>query len=156
IRLGWIAANKECINRLATLKRFSDITSALPEQAALADFCSQGHYEIHIKRIHKIYRKRMLLAVQTLEKKIKNKNVNWIEPNGGFTIWMSMNNTKLSYDEINNIFYKNKIRLATGRDFFPNPVKDKYFRLAIASLDEEEILEGIERLSDAVSEIYKR
>jgi len=154
IRLGWIAANRECINRLATLKRFSDITSALPEQAALADFCSQGHYEIHIKRIHKIYRKRMLLAVQTLEKKIENKNVNWIQPNGGFTIWMSMNHTNLSYDEINEIFYKNKIRLATGRDFFPNPVKNKYFRLAIASLDEEEILEGIKRLANAIREIF--
>jgi len=96
----------------------------------------------------------MLLAVQTLEKKIKNKNVNWIQPNGGFTIWMSMNHTNLSYDEINEIFYKNKIRLATGRDFFPNPVKNKYFRLAIASLDEEEILEGIKRLANAIREIF--
>jgi DNA-binding transcriptional MocR family regulator len=82
--------------------------------------------------------------------------VSWIEPNGGFTIWMSMNNTKLTYDEINKIFYNNKIRLATGRDFFSNPVKNKYFRLAIASLDEEEITEGLERLSDAVREIYCR
>jgi DNA-binding transcriptional MocR family regulator len=154
IRLGWIAANKECIDRLSTLKRFSDITTALPEQAALADFCSQGHYEIHIKRIHKIYRKRMMLAVQTLEKKIRNKNVSWIEPNGGFTIWLSMNNTKLDYEEINKIFFKNKIRLAIGKDFFPVPVKNKYFRLAIASLDEAEIVEGIQRLSKAVREIY--
>lgn len=154
IRLGWIAANRECINRLTTLKRFSDITSALPEQAALADFCSQGHYETHIKRIHKIYRKRMLLATQMLEDNIKNKNVNWIEPNGGFTIWLSMNKTKLSYEAINKIYSKYKIRLATGRDFFPKAEKNKYFRLSIASLDEEEIVEGIKRLSNAVQEIY--
>ena len=33
IRIGWIAADKKCINRLVTLKRFSDISSSLPEQA---------------------------------------------------------------------------------------------------------------------------
>jgi DNA-binding transcriptional MocR family regulator len=154
IRLGWIAADKECINRLSAIKRFGDISSALPEQAALADFCQQGHYELHIKRIHKIYRKRMMLAVQTLEDKVKNKNVTWIEPNGGFTIWLSMNNINLDYDELNKIFRSYKIRLALGKDFFPHKEKGKHFRLAIASLDEKEIVEGIERLSKAVDHIY--
>jgi len=91
-RLGWIAADKECVNRLTTLKRFSDLSSPLPEQAALADFCRGGNYEIHIKRIHKIYRKRMMLAVQTMKEKIVNGDVRMIEPDGGFTIWVSMSN----------------------------------------------------------------
>ena len=58
-------------------------------------------------------------------------------------------------ENVDKIFFKNKIRLAIGKDFFPVPVKNKYFRLAIASLDEEEIVEGIERLLKAVREIYK-
>jgi len=154
IRLGWIAADKECINRLATLKRFSDISSTVPEQAAMADFCNHGHYELHIKKIHKIYRKRMILAVQTLQDKIRNQNVNWIEPNGGFTIWITLKNTDLEYDDLHEIFQQHKIRLALGRDFFPYPVKDKHFRLAIASLNEDEIVEGIERFSQAIKQIY--
>ncbi len=154
IRVGWIAADKKCINRLATLKRFSDISSSLPEQAALADFCKQGYYELHIKRIHKIYRKRMILAVQTLEEKIKNKNITWIEPNGGFTIWLTMKNIKVEYEQLNRIFQTYKIRLALGKDFFPYVEKDKHFRLAIASLNEEEIVEGIDKFSRALQEIY--
>ena len=154
IRLGWIAADKECIDRLATLKRFSDISSTLPEQAALADFCRQGFYEIHIKRIHKVYRKRMMLAAQQLEEKIKNKNITWIEPNGGFTIWLTMNNLNLTYEEINRILRLNKIRLAIGRDFFLQSEGKKHFRLSIASLDEKEIIEGIDRLKKAVKQIY--
>ncbi len=154
IRLGWIAADKECINRLSTLKRFGDLSSSLPVQAALADFCRQGHYELHVKKIHKIYRKRMMLASQTLKNKVKNKNVSWIEPNGGFTIWLSMKGARLTYDELNNIFLSCKIRLALGKDFFPNSEKKKYFRLSIASLDEKEIVEGIERLSKAIKQIY--
>ena len=73
IRVGWIAADKECLKRLATIKRFSDISSAFPEQAALADFCQRGHYELHIKRIHKIYRKRMQVAVSALQENVKKQ-----------------------------------------------------------------------------------
>jgi DNA-binding transcriptional MocR family regulator len=154
IRLGWIAADIECINRLSTLKRFSDISSTLPEQAALADFCNSGHYELHIKRIHKIYRKRMILAVQELDKKIKNKNVTWIEPNGGFTIWLTMKNVKQNYDELNKICLSYKVRVAMGKDFFAYPEVKKYIRLSISSLNEEEIIEGIDRLSKAIKQIY--
>ncbi len=155
IRLGWIAADKELINRLAILKRFSDISSTHLDQAALAEFCKRGNYELHIKRIHKIYRKRMIIAVQALEKKIKNKNITWIEPNGGYTIWISLKNLKIDYDELNKIFLSYKIRTAYGKDFFPHPEKKKYIRLAIASLNEEEIVEGIYRLSKALKNVYK-
>jgi DNA-binding transcriptional MocR family regulator len=154
IRLGWIAADIECINRLATLKRFSDISTALPEQAALADFCLKGYYELHIKKIHKIYRKRMILAVQTMENMITNKEITWVAPNGGFTIWMTLNNLKSGYEEINNIFLSHRIRAALGKDFFYGSEKCKYIRLAIASLNEKEIVEGIGRLSSALTQIY--
>ena len=156
LRLGWVAANLEIINRLATLKRFGDISSTLPAQAALADFCQKGHYEIHIKRIHKVYRRRMMLAVQCLEKKIKHKNISWIEPNGGYTIWLSFKNTQMSYYEINKIFHRNKIMLALGKDFYPDKEKDQHFRIAIASLNDNEIIEGITRLSKAIKEIYSK
>ena len=97
----------------------------------------------------------MILASQTLKNKIRNKNVTWIEPNGGFTIWLSMQNIKQGYEELNKIFLSHKIRLALGKDFFPHQEKKKYFRLSIASLDEKEIVEGIERLSKAIKQIYK-
>ena len=154
IRLGWISANDEIITRLAMLKRFGDISSTLPAQAALADFCQKGHYEIHIKRIHKVYRRRMLLAMQQLDKHIKNKNISWIEPNGGYTIWFTFKNTKKSYYEIDRIFHKNKVRLALGKDFYPDNEPDQHFRIAIASLNDDEIVEGIKRLSGAINEIY--
>lgn len=154
IRLGWIAADVECINRLTTLKRFSDISTALPEQAALADFCLKGFYELHIKKIHKIYRKRMILAVQTMENLITNKNISWVAPNGGFTIWMTLNNLKPGYEEINKVFLSHKIRAALGKDFFLSSEKCKYLRLAIASLNEKEIVEGIKRLASALTQIY--
>jgi DNA-binding transcriptional MocR family regulator len=154
IRVGWIAANRECINRLSTLKRFSDISSVLPVQAALANYCHQGNYDLHIKRIHKIYRKRMIIAIQSLSK-ISSKNITWIEPNGGFTIWITLHNLKTEYAEINRILKSHKIRVALGKDFYPDMEKEKHIRIAISTLNEDEIKEGIKRLFNALNEIYK-
>ncbi len=154
MRIGWIAADKECVERLAILKRFGVISSSLPEQAALAEFCSRGNYELHLKKIHKIYRKRMQAAVSALHENIKNKNVSWIEPNGGFTLWIKMIDCPIGYDAISDIFERNSIRVALGKDFFPIDDKEKYFRMAISSLNEEEIAKGIERLARGIEEVY--
>ena len=97
----------------------------------------------------------MILAVQTIEKKITNKNISWIEPNGGYTIWLALDNTNLSYEELNDTLYSNQVRVALGKDFFPSEEKRKYFRLSIASLNEKEIILGIERLANAIKQIYK-
>lgn len=155
IRLGWIAANRECIDRLTALKRFNDISTAVPMQAALAEFCRKGSYELHIKRVHKIYRKRMMHTMQMLRRKITNKNVTWNDPNGGFTVWLTLKNTNLGYDKICTIFTANNIRLALGKDFFPVPAREKYFRMAISTLNEAEITEGITRLAKAITQIYR-
>ena len=154
IRIGWVAANKDCINRLATIKRFSDISSVQPEQAALANFCHRGNYDLHIKRIHKIYRKRMMTAIQILYKKNRNKNITWIEPNGGFTIWITLHNLNTEYAEINRILNSHKVRVALGKDFYPDGEKEKHIRIAISSLNEYEIKEGFKRLFNALNDIY--
>lgn len=155
IRLGWIAANKDCIARLTTLKRFSDISTAVPIQSALADFCFQGQYELHIKRIHKIYRKRMLFAMSDIEKNLLIKNLSWIKPNGGFTIWFTLENIKIGYTRLNQIFSKYKVRVALGKDFYPHshPENKLYFRVAISTLNQDEIAEGVKRLAKAINYI---
>ena len=155
IRLGWIAGNRECIQRLTALKRFNDLSTAVPMQAALAEFCRKGYYELHIKRVHKIYRKRMMHTMQMLRSTINNANVTWIDPNGGFTVWLTMKQTKVDYDAIAEIFTANKIRLAAGKDFFPVPAKEIHFRMAISTLNEDEISEGITRLATAITQIYR-
>ncbi|MCE1187851.1 MAG: PLP-dependent aminotransferase family protein [Ignavibacteria bacterium] len=156
IRLGWIVADKVCIDRLAALKRFDDICTSQPDQAALADFCHKGYYELHVKRIHKIYRKRMQIATQALKSYITNDNIEWKEPNGGFTIWLELKNTNLGYEEINSILLAHNVRVALGKDFFPVPNAKKYFRLAIANLNEKEIETGVRQLADAINEIYNK
>lgn len=153
IRLGWISAPKECIERLTTLKRTSDLNSPMPIQAVIEQFCNNGFYDIHIKKINKIYKKRMQLTLDLL-KGIKNPKVKWHIPSGGYTVWITLEKLELSYEELNDLFFNFKIKLSLGRDFFAFPVQKRHFRLSIARLNEDEITTGIRRFIKAVNHLY--
>lgn len=69
---------------------------------------------------------------------------------------MKLQNTDKSYSEINDILLSQKVRFALGKDFFPDSTSGIYLRLAIASVNEEEITEGIKRFADSLKIIYTK
>ncbi len=156
IRLGWIAADKECIERLVSLKIFSDISSNLPVQAALAEFGSNGFYDMHIKKIHRIFRKRMVLALKTMKNHIKFKNVSWIEPSGGFIIWITMKNANMSDSEIFKIFLDKGVRVFPGGYSYINKGSNNHIRISISNIKDSDMVEGIKRINNGLLKIYEK
>jgi len=155
IRIGWIVADKNCIQRLISLKIFSDIGSNLPIQAALAKFGDEGFYDLHIKRIHRIFSKRMSLALKTMKKHLAFKNVSWIEPLGGFLIWITLKNTGQSDDELFELFLKNGVRVFPGEYSFVRETSVNHIRISISNMEENEMVEGIKRIGKTMEKIYE-
>jgi DNA-binding transcriptional MocR family regulator len=157
IRIGWMAADRECISRLTSLKCISDITTNLPAQAALYEFCKDGDYDKHIKTMHRIYRKRMKLAQKVLKENLKPfMNVSWKEPVGGYCFWLKVTDSGLDNDELSSIFLKNGVKVLIGDIFFENRLtNDQFIRLSISNLNEGEINEGIRRIAQTLYQIYK-
>ncbi len=154
IRIGWIAADREFIRRIVPLKKYSDLVSNLLIQAAIYEFCRQGYYEMHIKRMHRIYRKRMQVALKALKENLQFKSVSWNEPMGGYLIWVKMENLRVTEPELHSIFQKHEVAVSPGSAFFEKGNKNYYFRICISELDEDEIFEGIRRLGKALGEVY--
>jgi GntR family transcriptional regulator/MocR family aminotransferase len=152
-RIGWIAAGKECIERLLSIKRFTDLSSSLISQAALYDFCFYGHYDKHIKRMHRLFTKRMKTALKALRKYMPEGRVSWIEPAGGYLIWLKLIKVKIDANEINKQFLKHGILVSPGQYYFMKYQNDIYFRISISTLDEAEIEKGIKRLGEAISNL---
>jgi DNA-binding transcriptional MocR family regulator len=145
IRIGWVAAEKECIRRLTAIKRFSDLSTSTVVQAAVAAFCKQGYYDLHVKRMHRIFRKRMQIALNALKENLP-ENVSWTKPDGGYTIWVKLARSYTSETAFKNLLVKHGVLVSPGEYYFHGSTPHKYFRLSIASLNEEEIQEGIIRL----------
>jgi len=153
IRVGWIAADEECIKRLTALRHFSEISLSMVLQAGMYNFCIRGFYDKHINKLHRIYRKRMQIALNSLNKYVNKDLAEWIEPIGGYFIWLKLKEKpSLCLDKVFNMY---GIKVSLGNNYFFSVTSDTYLRLSISALSEEEMVEGIKRLGNAISSIYK-
>ena len=148
LRIGWITADKECIDRITAIKRFSDLTSGNLVQIVLHEFLKKGYYDLQLKRLHRIFRKRMQKALKTMEERFP-RTVSWTRPTGGYTIWVKMPK-KLSEERLHEFMSKYSVIVSPGSYYFPQKMSTEYFRISIARINEEEIKEGITRLGKAL------
>ena len=135
IRIGWIAAEKKCIDRLIALKRFGDLCSNSIIQSAMNDFCRKGLYDLHIKKMQRIYGKRMSTAIKCIKKYIHADEIEWTEPNGGYIIWFRIKSAKEKYDKYKEIFTKHNTVVSNGDMYFIKKPGYLCFRLCISTLN---------------------
>jgi len=150
IRIGWVTAPRSCIERLAALRTFTDLCPAQPMQAALHEFCERGHYDLHLSRMHRVFRKRMQAAIRTLRQCVDPAWAQWQEPNGGFLIWMKLKASPKVQDWERH-FATHGVEVTLGQAAFAAPANDVFIRICISLTDEEQIAEGLQRLGRALA-----
>ncbi|RPH33429.1 MAG: PLP-dependent aminotransferase family protein [Bacteroidales bacterium] len=148
-RIGWIIADKECVNRLTALKTIFDLSTNTFSQIVLYRFCKSGYYELHIRKFLRIFRKRMKAALKALKTYMPADKVTWQEPLGGFLIWLRLN-VKADKVDLEDHFQTFGVKIIDGNSFFYNPPNEHYVRLSISKCNEEEIEEGVKRMVKAI------
>lgn len=151
VRIGWIAAERECIKRLTAIKRFVDLSGSTVVQAAMSAFLRQGYYDLHLKRMHRIFRKRMQVALNSLKESLP-RHINWTKPDGGYTIWVDLKQSYEDEPSLKEFLLKYRVMASPGDYYFHSSQPRRYLRISIASLNEHEIREGIARLGRALDE----
>lgn len=154
IRTGWIAADREFLRRIVMLKRVTDLSSNSVMQSAMSEFMRRGYYDLHIRRMHRIFKKRMGAAIEALHSLLPGERVGWNEPSGGYLIWLELCGLQVSEDALHAELHKQGVAASMGSQYFPEPPKGLYLRLSISRLNEEEIVEGIGRLGRALQKLY--
>ncbi len=156
IRIGWIAGERELINTLTYIKRVTDISSNYLAQIALEHYFSQGKYEIHLRRLHKEYRKRMQVALDCIDQLFSDEIVVFTKPIGGYLLWGKFNDRTVSEDSFIKETRKHKVAVTPGSKFYFIKPGLTCFRISIAHLNEQQISEGLQRLSNAINNIFKK
>lgn len=155
LRVGWIAAPAACIERLHAIQWVSSLAGNNVAQAAAARFCSSGLYEAHLRRVHKVYRKRMQAMLQGLREHLP-ESVEWTQPAGGYTLWLRLRGTALDERTVHERLRRHGVEVAPGSTFFPRPPVEVQFRLSIACVTEAEIQEGCRRLGRSLAALGVR
>ncbi len=152
LRVGWIAADRECIRRLTAVKRYADLTSNHLAQVFMHRFCEEGHYDKHLRRLHRAYRRRLDLTLKTMKAAFPG-SVTWTEPPGGYTLWVRMPE-RLSRAELEAFLEPYGVIVSAGQNYFLGAAASEHFRICIARTDEEEIREGVSRLGRALRDRF--
>jgi DNA-binding transcriptional MocR family regulator len=150
LRIGWVLARRDAAERLALIKRVSDISCSPIVQAALHHFCESGSYEAQLRRVNRLFARRMRLAVEALRAHLPAERAAFDEPSGGYLIWIRLSGLARSEREIQDALRARGVAAAPGGLFFAKPPRERFIRLSISSLDEVEIEEGARRLGKAL------
>lgn len=151
LRVGWIITSEERIASLSKIKKAMDLGCPPLMQGIAASFLEEEDgFRAHRERIRSLYEKRRDATLSALERHCA-KQLSWTVPQGGFQLWASL---PKGYSSV-SLFAK---AIDNGVAFLPGPLQDIHgdfqnsFRICFGSLGEEEITEGIKRLSRAVIE----
>ncbi len=151
LRIGWITADRDCIDRLAAVKRFSDLGLSPLVQMAVERFCRLGFYDLHLKRIHRVYRRRLVLTLEEMDRRMP-KGITWTRPVGGYTLWVKLPR-KMGAAALREHLFDHGVAATPGAEFFPGGRPSEYLRLCIARPNEDEIRTGIRRLGQALASL---
>jgi DNA-binding transcriptional MocR family regulator len=152
LRVGWIAAHPDCIERLLAISRVCWLSGNALTQAAVARFCDSGAYEEHIRRVHRAYRPRMRSLLDGLATHLPKQRVDFSKPQGGYTL-MVRTHSRRHVDEEHafEIIRKAGVLVSPGSLYFTTPPAEFCFRLSLANLNEQKIEEGSRRLGRALT-----
>lgn len=152
VRIGWVVADRGCIERLTAIRRVGELAPGAILQAAVDELCREGSYDRHVGKMHRVFRSRMRTALTALREHVRPEWAQWLEPRGGYLIWLKLMPPCARSADLDALLASHGAEAALGRLFFSEASRERYIRLSISALAEEEIVEGVARLSRALGE----
>jgi GntR family transcriptional regulator/MocR family aminotransferase len=69
LRIGYVVVPKDLVQPFTTAKWITDRHTTLLEQAALADFLEEGHFDRHVRRMRRLYKSRRDTMIDELQRR---------------------------------------------------------------------------------------
>lgn len=148
LRLAWIAAPGELLQRFVILKQAADLHTATLNQMLLAAYLARYDIEANIERIRALYRRRRDAMVAALER-VLPAGSRFTRPQGGLFIWVELP-AAVDARRLLARCLEQEVAFVPGECFFPEGGHANTLRLNFSHMPEERIEEGIARLGRAV------
>ncbi len=151
MRIGFVMAEKELLQRLTVAKQFSDCHTNIFFQIVTDLWLRTADVDAHIARIRKVYRERCDFMLRLLEQHV-DRRVTWTHPDGGLFLWCTLPEGCDS-QALSEIALEKGVAFVPGRDFMVDsdaPCRD--FRLNFSTPSYENMEEGVRRLGAAIDE----
>lgn len=148
IRLAWVIAPPEIIQKLILAKQGADLHTSTFNQIVAYEVAKGGFLDDHVKTIRKIYKERRDVMIDTIEEHMP-AGINWIKPKGGLFLWLTTPEC-LDCQDFFDEAVKEKVAFVPGSSFFAEGGGHNTMRLNFSNATPEKINEGISRLAKVI------
>ena len=150
LRLGWVIASKEILNKLVLAKQANDLCTNIFSQYVAYEYIHGRYLDKQVKKIRHLYRKNRDVMIEAIEKYFP-KEVKWTIPKGGMFIWITLPksiDTRLMFQKA----IVKKVVYVVGDAFYPEGKNYNSMRLNFSYSNDSTIREGIRRLAEVIKE----
>ncbi|AND83798.1 aminotransferase class I/II-fold pyridoxal phosphate-dependent enzyme [Clostridium tyrobutyricum] len=151
MRLGWICAKGEIMEKLITAKQAADLHTNYYSQRVVHQFLMDNDIEDHIKKIRKLYKGQRDCMVSMIERYFP-EGIKSTKPEGGMFLWVTLPEG-ISSLELFDLAAKENVAFVPGDPFYVNVKGSNTLRLNYTNSDEKSIEEGIKRLARAIGKL---
>ena len=148
-RVGAVTARGRLREALLALKHASDLSDALPLQAALAEFVACGEYDRHLSRLRRVLRGRRDALLEALAEHMPEGS-RWTTPEGGYQVWLELPGGLDTRDLLADAVASG-VLFAPGSQFYSDGRPSNGMRLAFAMAGEDALRSGVERLARVIA-----
>jgi len=146
LRLGWIVARKDIMDKIVLGKQAADLCSPSLTQYIAYEFISRGWLDEYVAVVRREYLKKKNAMISALEQYFP-AGASWTNPQGGLFVWVKapehIDTTAMFPEAISA-----KVAYVTGIAFYPHRDDNCHMRLSFSPVDPEHITEGVHRLGD--------
>ncbi|MFW6041079.1 MAG: PLP-dependent aminotransferase family protein [Thermoplasmatota archaeon] len=153
-RIAWCTGPSELIDKMVIAKQATDLCTNPFGQHVAYKYISEGIIYEHIEKIKKLYNKKRKTMLDAMEDHFPEE-ARWNKPQGGMFIWAILPENINTRDMFEKAISK-KVAYVVGDAFYVDDKGYNTMRLNFTHSSEEEIKEGIERLSRVIKDEMKR
>ncbi|HTY92231.1 MAG TPA: PLP-dependent aminotransferase family protein [Methanocella sp.] len=153
MRLGWLYAPSEIMDKLITAKQAADLHTSYFVQRVVYQYLADNDVEGHIKKIQSMYKVQRDAMVHAIERYFP-AGVEYTKPEGGMFLWVILPEG-LSSTKLFDMAIQDKVAFVPGEAFFIDGSGRNTLRLNYSSSDEARIEAGIRRLAKAINTLLE-
>jgi DNA-binding transcriptional MocR family regulator len=151
LRIGWVCANDEVLNKYILIKQGADLQASTFSQMIVDRFLEKYDLDEHIEKIKEVYLKRRNLMFKTMEEEFP-EGVSFTRPEGGLFTWVTLPE-HINARDLAAKAIKRNVAFVPGGSFFPNGGNENTLRLNYSNMDEERIVIGVKAMSESIKEM---
>lgn len=154
MRLGWIVAPEEVMDKLIIVKQASDLHSNYFTQRVVYQYLKTNPVDEHIQKIRNLYKNQRNLMIRMIEKYFPPE-VEYTKPEGGMFLWVTLPQGTSSM-KLFDIAIEQNVAFVPGQAFYADGSGENTLRLNFTNSDDKSIEEGIKRMGMAIERLLSK